>query len=175
MSILGVFIVVNGLYFSNLIPPLPLSLKDGDIYHSLVVNSPGNYTVTDEADNASGLASVDFLARFFSLSQTVHVMPGDPLYAYTAVFSPTSLNTNVIHEWQYYDATSSAWVTRGRILLPVIGGRDGGYRTFSEETVVTAGAWRVDVETPSGQIIDRLRFNVVVQNAEPALETETIN
>ena len=35
---------VNGLYFANLIPPLPISLKDAGIYQSFTVNSPGNYT-----------------------------------------------------------------------------------------------------------------------------------
>ena len=75
----AIFIGVNLLYFYNLIPPLPLSLKDAGIYQSLTVNGPGNYTVQRENQG---------LAEFFEWSQTIHVVPGDPLYAYTAVFSP---------------------------------------------------------------------------------------
>ena len=174
-SVVVVAAIVNGLYFSNLIPPLPLSLKDADIYHSIVANGPGNYTVMDEYQNGGGpLASVNFLARFFALNQTVHIVAGDPLYAYTAVFSPTALNTDVVHEWQYYDEASKAWVTQSRIPLSVAGGRDGGYRTFSEKSAITAGSWRVNVETPSGQVIGRLNFDVIVQNTEPALTTKMI-
>jgi len=174
-SIVVILIVVNGLYFSNLIPPLPLSLKNADVYHTLVANGPGNYLVSDEYQSSGGpLASIGFLARFFAVSQTVHVISGDPLVAYTAIFSPTALNTNIVHEWQRYDAASSTWITYSRIPLTVVGGRDGGYRTFSRISTVTAGTWRVNVETPGGQVIGRLNFDVVTQNAEPALVTRTI-
>ena len=174
-SIAGILIVVNGLYFLNLIPPLPLSLKQAGAYHSLVVNGPGNYTVTSEYKTTTGLASVDFVARFFALAQTVHITPGDPLWAYTAVFCPTALNTKIVHEWQYYDRAKGEWITRGRIPLSVVGGSDGGYRTFSEVSAITAGRWRVDVETPSGQLIGRLNFDVMIQSKEPPLRTETID
>ncbi len=172
-SIAGILVVVNGLYLLNLIPPLPLSLKEADVYHSLVVNGPGNYTVSGENQTTTGLASIDFLARFFALRQTVHIMPGDPLWAYTAVFCATALNTKIIHKWQYYDRAKGEWITRGRIPLSVVGGSDGGYRTFSEEPAITAGRWRVDVETPSGQLIGRLNFMVIVQRKEPPLRTGT--
>lgn len=163
--IAGILAVVNALYFFKFIPPLPLSLRDADVYHSLVPTGPGRYTVTDENYGA---------ASFFTLSQTVHIVSGDALYAYTAVFSPAALNTDIVHEWQYYDAAKNAWITRGRIPLSVVGGSDGGYRTFSEESMITAGAWRVNVETPDGAIIGRLRFDVIVQSAEPATETKFI-
>ena len=173
-SIAGILVVVNGLYFLNLIPPLPLSLKEAGVYHSLVVKGPGNYTVTREYQTTSGIASIDFLARFFALDQTVHIMPGDSLTVYTAVFSPTALTTKIVHEWQYYDRAKGAWITRGLIPLSVVGGSDGGYRTFSEASAITAGPWRVDVETPSGQVIGRLNFDVIVKSKEPPLRTETM-
>jgi hypothetical protein len=49
----------------------------------------------------------------------------------------------------------------GRVELPVRGGRGGGYRTYSVKTGLTPGAWRVNVETPTGALLGRLRFNVV--------------
>ena len=39
-AIFSVLVAVNLLYFFKLIPPLPLSLKDADVYHSLSVNAP---------------------------------------------------------------------------------------------------------------------------------------
>jgi hypothetical protein len=174
-SIAGILVIVNGLYFLNLIPPLPLSLKEADVYHSLVVNGPGNYTVTGENQTTDGIASIDFLARFFSLRQTVHIRPGDSLTFYTAVFSPTALTTKIVHEWQYYDRSKGEWITRDHIPLSVVGGRDGGYRTFSQVSAISAGLWRVDVETPGGQAIGRSNFRVIVQDGEPPLLTETIH
>jgi hypothetical protein len=168
-----VFIVMNGLYFLRLIPPLPLSLMDADAYQALTVNGPGRYTV--QRENRSTADILPAVRNFFGWNQTVHIMPGDPLFAYTAVFSPTALNVQIIHEWQYYDAVQNAWVTRGRISLPVTGGADGGWRTFSEEFGITAGPWRINVLTPAGFVIGRLRFDVVVQNTEPALTAEEID
>ncbi len=165
-AIAVILVGVNALYFANLIPPLPLSLKDAGIYQSLTVNAPGNYTVRSENQGAFA---------FFQWSTTIHVAPNAPLYAYTAVFSPTALNTNIVHEWQYYDATSSAWITRGRITLAVTGGADGGYRTFSLMPAVVAGSWRVNVETPRGEIIGQLRFDVVVTSTPPQLQTVAID
>ncbi len=173
-SLAGILMVVNGLYFLNLIPPLPLSLKDAAVCHSLVVRGPGEYTITREYRRSTGLASVDFLKRFFAFRQAVHIAPGNSLAVYTAVFSPTALNTKIIHEWQYYDPAEGRWITRARIPLSVVGGSDGGYRTFSVVSAITPGPWRVDVETPQGQVIGRLNFDVIFQNGEPPLRTQNI-
>ena len=164
--ILGILVVVNALYFFNFIPPIPLSLKDNGVYHSLTVNAPGIYTVTDEAHGPYD---------FFQLYPDVHLMPGDPLYAYSAIFSPGSFNLAVTHEWQYYDESLGAWVTRGRITLPVMGGRDGGYRTYSEEVGLASGKWRINVLTSRGQVIGRIMFNVVLGDSELPLHTIKIN
>lgn len=174
-SIAGILIIVNGLYFLNLIPPLPLSLKEAGVYHSLVANGPGNYKVTDEIPAKTRIAPADFLARFFSLGQTVHIRRGDSLTFYTAVFSPTALATRIVHEWQFYDRARGEWITRAHIPLSVMGGSDTGYRTFSQVSIISAGLWRVDVETPGGQAIGRSKFRVIVQSNEPPLRTQSIH
>ena len=35
-----------------------------------------------------------------------------------------------------------------------------------------AGAWRVNVETPRGALLGRVRFNVVAEEGEPVLRSE---
>ena len=174
-SIAGILVVVNGLYFLNLIPPLPLSLNEAHIYHSLSVNGPGNYTVTSENRTKHGIASIELIPRFFIHRPTVHIKSGDSLTFYTAVFSPTALTTKIVHEWQFYDRSRGEWITRAVVPLSVAGGRDEGYRTFSHLSSITAGLWRVDVETPGGQVVGRFNFRVVVQANEPPLETKTIH
>lgn len=164
--ILGIFVGVNLLYYYNFIPPLPLSLKDAGIYHSLVVNAPGHYTVTKEPSTPWS---------FFQASEPIHIVAGDPLYAYTAVFSPASLNLAIVHEWQRYDQTKRSWITVSRIKLAVTGGADGGWRTFSEITPRAAGAWRLNVVTANGAVIGKIDFTVIDQSSEPALLTTTNN
>ena len=96
------------------------------------------------------------------------------MYAYSAIFSPTSLNTKIIHEWQFY-VPKRGWTTLGRVELVVRGGRGGGYRTYSTKTGITAGAWRLNVETPTGALLGRLRFNVILQPSAPPLITQIKN
>lgn len=166
LPIFLVFAGMNLLYFYNLIPPIPLSLKDGGIYHSLIANGPGNYTVAYEDQGPFD---------FFDWYDNEHLVASDALYAYSSVFSPPLFSMNIVHEWQWYDPGTHAWVTRGRINLAVIGGSDGGYRTYSEESNLAPGAWRVNVETTQGAVIGRLNFTVIATGTEPTLETENID
>jgi uncharacterized protein (DUF58 family) len=164
-SIATIFLTFNVLYFLNLIPPLPLSLQDASVHHAITRNADGNYAVQSEDPG---------LLRFFRLTETFHAKPGAPVYAYSAVFSPTSLNTKIVHEWQIYDR-KRGWTNMSRVELPVRGGRGGGYRTYSVKTGITPGVWRVNVETPTGALLGRLRFNVVLQPSDPPLITQLKN
>ena len=158
--ILGIFAIVNFLYFANLIPPIPLSLKDGGIYHDIKRNTDGNYDVTYENNG---------WISFFQMYPNYREVAGDPVYAYSAIFSPTNLNLTIVHEWQHYDETQKRWITVSTIDLSVIGGRDGGFRTYSEISNLSSGKWRVNIKTTQGQTIDRLGFTVIPVSAEPVL------
>ena len=166
-SILGVYVAVNALYFLNLIPPLPLSLQSAGVYHSVTRSSDGNYTVSLE-DGGFLASFMTYLGQY----QTYHMVSGDTTYVWSAIFSPTSLNTTVIHQWQYFDASKKNWVTVATVPLAVRGGRGGGYRTYSARSGLTEGKWRVNVQTESGQLIGRLVFNVTIVDTEPSLQIE---
>lgn len=151
-SIAGIFISVNALYFFNVIPPIPLSLKDSGLYHSVTRNTEGNYVVEYEDGT---------WWDFLRVHENFHATTTDVVYAYSAIFSPSSFKISVFHEWQRYDDANGEWQTVDRIDLPVIGGRDGGYRTYSNRTGLTPGEWRVNVVTTSDQLIGRIRFTVI--------------
>ena len=165
-AVAGIFFLVNILYFGNLIPPIPLSLKDAGMYHSLFRDNMGNYQVENEDQGRFA---------FFTLIPKIHLRLGEPLFAFSAIFSPTSFDTNIIHEWQKYDKNVGGWRTQSKINLSAVGGRDAGYRTYSMKNNLSAGKWRVNVETSDGQIIGRLRFDVIFVDSEPALIKETKN
>lgn len=164
MLVSGIFVAINILYFTNLIPPIPLSLKDGGVYHSLERNSAGNYVV--------GFEDWGWRGRF-SLYQKFREVPGEPVYAYSAIFSPSDLDTTIVHEWEYFNKTSGEWILQSRVNLPVIGGRDGGFRTYSVRSNLTNGKWRVNVKTLQGQTIGSMRFMVERVNTLPRLTYET--
>jgi hypothetical protein len=163
--IAAIFFTINVLYFLNLIPPIPLSLQDAGVHHAITRNAEGNYTAQSEDPGP---------LHFFRLIEIFHATPDAPIYAYSAIFSPTSLDTKIVHDWQFYEP-KRGWTTLSRVELPVRGGRGGGYRTYSVKTGITPGAWRVNVETPTGALLGRLRFNVVLQASDPPLITQLKN
>ena len=162
LSIFSIYALINILYFTNLIPPIPLSLKDAGIYHSVSVDSRGNYLVSEEDREGWG--------KYFELRQKVHLLSAEPLYAYAAIFSPGALNTQVVHEWQSENEFGE-WVTASRIPISLAGGRVQGFRTYSTKSSLTPGRWRVNVETPRGQLIGRINFEVISVNTAPGLVT----
>lgn len=160
ISVLSIFTLVNILYFTNLIPPIPLSLKDAGMYHFVQRNSTGNYDVTFEDKG---------WRRYFQLYPDFSQVNGTPIYAFSAIFSPKDLNLVIVHEWQHYNESRGKWITSSVINLPVVGGRDIGFRTYSMRSNLEAGKWRVNIETQDGHIIGRLRFNLITSDIEPVL------
>lgn len=162
-AIAGIFLAVNLLYFTNIIPPIPLSLIDGGVYHSIMKNAAGDY-VAEYEDRG--------WRAYMTLYPDVHLTACDPIYVYSAVFSPPAIDTTIVHEWQYDDPSSFAWSDGERIELPVVGGREGGFRTYSMKTGIMPGHWRVTVATLKGAVIGRVRFNVVAVDTKPPLKTK---
>lgn len=165
-SIAGIYLAINILYFANLIPPIPLSLKEAGVYHSIYRNSEGKYIVESEEKG---------LFNYFSFHDDIHVVKGDALYAHTAIFSPALFKNNISHVWQKYNENSNQWTSFYQVNLITTGGRDGGYRTYSYIKNIAPGKWRVNVETSDHKIIGRLRFNVIQVGTEPVLKSEVLN
>ena len=166
VSISSIYVIVNILYFANLIPPIPLSLKSAGVYHSLTRNKTGTYVA--QAEKKSWL-------DYFSFHDTFHEAANDSIYAYSAVFSPAEFNLGIVHEWQKFDGASGQWITINRVNLSVSGGRENGYRTYSVKNNFTPGQWRINVKTSDDKIIGQLRFDVTQVDTEPALITEVLN
>lgn len=141
---LGLIGLLVGFYFLNWIPPVPLSLKHGGMYHE--VKRSGDrfelsfekswYEVWKVSDNA--------------------IPADDPVYCFTAVFAPVALNTMIYHHWYYRPDTSHPFSHADRIALKIFGGREGGYRAYTFKQGLDAGDWRVDVETEDGRVISRM-------------------
>ncbi len=110
----------------------------------------------------------------FNRYQTLHLQEGRRVVVYSAVFAPTALNTNIVHHWQHYDEAKEKWVTVTHATFPIVGGRDGGYRGYSWKLNVESGYWRVNVETPNGQLLGRIKFKIEMVSEDPKVERKTI-
>ncbi|MBI1974359.1 MAG: DUF2914 domain-containing protein [Candidatus Zambryskibacteria bacterium] len=151
-AVSSLFIVINLLYFLNVIPPIPLVLKDAGIYYSVDRTASGGYAVTAEKKSWLDL---------FGINQKIYWSEGKTLYAYSAVFSPADLNTDIVHEWQYKDENTGKWIAGSRIPLKLFGGRQEGFRTYSVKSALAPGRWRVNVTTSRGAVLGRISFLVI--------------
>lgn len=160
-SLTIIIIVFNIAYFSNLIPPLPLAMKEGAVVHGLE-RIGDSYRAFREAQ--------PWYVRMLGYPATFHRAGGENAYVFTSVFAPTGLSTVIRHEWQFYDQSERMWVTRADVRFTIHGGRDGGFRGYSEKSDLQDGSWRVNVLTEHGQIIGRTRFRVMQASSTTPLQ-----
>lgn len=147
----SIYIIFNLLYFTNIIPPVPLSLKEAGIYHS-VQRVDDNYTMQFEEGR--------WYEPFKEADDVFHHREGDLVYCYASVFAPTDLDTKIYHHWQYYDEQKDEWYTSDRTSYKITGGRDGGFRGYTNKKNVQPGLWRIDVETELEQLLGRISFEI---------------
>lgn len=160
-SVGGIFLIMNALYFLNILPPLPLSLKETGVYQE-ITRTDGGYRVLGEERP---------WYAFLLPRTTIHLVPGKPVYFYSAVFAPTRLTgIRIVHHWQYFDETAGDWKSRSRIEYAIRGGQDGGYRGYSQKMSVEPGLWRVRVETTRGQVVGEMRFRIETVAVSPVLK-----
>lgn len=162
LSVCAITAAISVAYVADIIPPLPLALRDGGIYHS----------ISREADAyiVQGEPSIPLRIG----PQIVNHVPGTPLYAFSAIFAPGDFVTSIVHEWQFYDPKTKAWVTRSVVAFTVTGGRKAGYRGYSFVSDPEPGEWRVRVQTLTGQTIGEFRFDVKNVGSEPTLMNQNL-
>ncbi|MDE2071452.1 MAG: DUF2914 domain-containing protein [Patescibacteria group bacterium] len=156
----------TGLYFLNVIPPVPLSLKDIGVYHSLLRTGEGSYIATYEP--------AAWWQFWLDTSSIAHVSAGESLYCFSSVFAPTGLEAPIYHRWEHYDPQSGQWQTRLYLSFPISGGRSDGYRGYSTLSSLDGGDWRCSVETSTGALIGRESFSVEPAPPAPVLSTATL-
>lgn len=149
-SVFITFLIFLAMYFSNVIPPIPLALKDGGIYYNITKISEDVYVAEREVKEWYKPLS----------SYNKNMASGRQIYAFSAVFAPTKLTGTIYHQWSYFDEKKTRWIETDRIPINITGGRGEGFRGYSSKSSLSLGLWRVDVETKTGQVIGRLKFNV---------------
>ena len=158
-GIMGVFIV---LYLVHAIPPVPLSVRYLGIYHD-VAKGNGSYILTYTRPKWKFWQHGDqtFLAR-----------PGDSLFCFARVFSPTRFSAKLQVQWMYYDE-GRGWLPSDTLPMPITGGREEGFRGFTKKSNFQPGKWQVRVETLDDREIGRIDFEVIRDDQTDLREVET--
>lgn len=149
---LGVPLFIAMLYFLNVIPAVPLSLKASGVYHYIERTESGEYIGKKEIDN-----------RIFAKYRrdTYHMTDSDDgIYFFSSVSAPAEISAPITHVWEYYDRKTGKWITSTTIAFSMTGGRNTGYRAYSKKQNVVPGMWRVTVKVDDKRIIGRQRFYI---------------
>ena len=158
-----VAVVFAGLYFLKAIPPVPLSLSEIGIYHD--VSRDGEQFVLTETRPRW---------RFWERGdQTFLARPNDKIFCYLQVFSPTRFRERLQVQWLRRDP-DAGWQEADVIPLPIVGGRDGGWRGFTIKSRWQAGRWRVRVETSDARELGRIDLTVVPDESSGPRSSRTL-
>ncbi|MEK7235661.1 MAG: DUF2914 domain-containing protein [Nitrospirota bacterium] len=133
-----------GFYFLNWIPPVPLSMAFGGIYH--------------EVKKTGDRFELSFEKQWYEVwKRSDNIFPAnEPTYCFTAVFAPVDLNTTIYHHWYFRPSSGKPFTHVDRIPIKINGGREGGYRAYTFKQRLDPGDWRVDVEAEDGRVIGRV-------------------
>ncbi|RMH66057.1 MAG: DUF2914 domain-containing protein [Calditrichaeota bacterium] len=150
---LGIFyLLFNLLYFMNIIPPVPLSLKHAGIYHS-VKKEGTRYRLT--------LSDKPWYQFYKTYDDPFYYTQKDCVYCFSAVFAPTDLHTRIYHRWQWYNPFTEQWEASDNLSYAIHGGRERGYRGYTYKKHLRSGDWRVDILNDQDQILGRVSFQAV--------------
>lgn len=165
MTIGGIFAAFNFLYFTNIIPPIPLALKQLEIARSVTRTQDG-YELALEPKT---------WMRFIpGASRQYRWVAGTPVFAYSAVFAPTVIHETIAHHWLRLNSKTRTWEEQAEIPFSLVGGRGEGYRGYTQKDFITPGVWRVDVRTERGQLLGRITFTVIEVSQAPKLEIKKL-
>jgi len=147
--VVAIFVLMNALYFADIVPPIPLALRQIGVYHNIRPTN-GAYVLTQEKQT---------IWQKILPGTVIHQTNREPVYVYSAIFAPNDLRTKIVHVWQKY-VDEIGWVDKDTLSFNITGGRKEGFRGYSVKRAVDEGKWRVWVETETGQKLGRVTFEV---------------
>jgi hypothetical protein len=143
-------------YLFRLIPPVPLSLPFIGVYHG-VERSRDSYRLSHERP---------YWRIWHHGDQWFYAQPGDKVYVFFRIFSPTRFSDQVQLRWYWRD-DARGWVLQDTIPINILGGREHGFRGYGVKANYQPGRWKAQVETTDGREIGRIYFRLEAAPAAP--------
>lgn len=150
-------------YFSDVIPPVPLVKLDAKIGTDLT-KTTGVFRLSVDA--------IPWWQPWRLLSNDIHIAAGERLYCVTAIFAPQGLQTRLYHRWEHKQGAN--WLTTSRIGFSLNGGRLAGFRGNTYKQNLSAGDWRVIVETEEQHTVSVDNFTVVIDAASTPISRKQV-
>lgn len=147
---------VNILYYENLIPAIPLSLKSDELYYHIERTDDGYEALAREQGFWERVMPPDRIEK----------PDGEWIYYYSAIFAPSSFHQQIIHRWEYFSPRHKRWIKVYEYPLQIVGGRGDGYRGYSYLVNPALGKWRVLVQTNGAQILGQKVFEIIAPEGE---------
>lgn len=151
-SLVAVLVV---LFFSGLVPPVPLVLEnslEGMNLKKIDTENGREYTIEKEPDSffeSIGLTTRDIAWR-----------PGERLYVLTAISAPRDVEVELEHRW--FQKTEDGWKARDRHVFTIEGGRREGWRWYSYKShLKRSGRWKVETALKDGAVLGYQKFDIV--------------
>ncbi|MDO8512884.1 MAG: DUF2914 domain-containing protein [bacterium] len=161
--ILLILVIFNFLYFADIIPPLPLALKEIIVAHNIEFSANGYYVSYEPAK------WYNFFRAYYPI---YHQVAGETIYTFSLIYAPANLKTTIVHEWAKYDQINHRWVVINNLPFSISGGREQGFRGYSYKTNVSDGKWRVSTKTGNGQTLGQTKFEIELTNLRPEVVTK---
>jgi hypothetical protein len=150
------------LYLLKVIPPVPLSIPFIGVYHAVERTEEG-YRLSHERP---------FWRVWHNGDQEFRAQPGDRVYVFFRIFSPTRFSDQVLMRWYWKDG-ARGWNLSDSIPINIVGGREQGFRGYGWKSNYQPGRWKVQVETTDGREIGRIYFQLeLVPEAPRGFVTE---
>jgi len=158
-----IFVTINTLYITSILPPIPLSLKEITIAQSVV-----RYDATNEYEVRH--VPVPWWNISQQFNQTFHPTSGGGVACFANVFAPVRLSTTVEHVWEYQNPTTGEWEEYFTLGYPISGSATDGYRGYTAIQNFQPGQWRCVVQTTRGQVLGQQRFVIDTSQAPTNVE-----
>jgi hypothetical protein len=158
-----IYASLNILYFTSVIPPIPLSLTGLEVVQSVTRLEDGKYRIVSDQQ--------PWWLHYTFIKPVIHPISGS-VSCFSRVYAPTRLSTNIFHRWEYKNAEGN-WTEYAKIGYSIVGSNENGYRGYTTISNYQDGVWRCSVETARGQVLGRYAFVIDTTGAAADSVTRT--
>ncbi|MCL2012656.1 MAG: DUF2914 domain-containing protein [Cystobacterineae bacterium] len=146
---LGIQLLLLLLYFSGVVPPVPLSLKWIGVYHDV-----------RKADGTELLFLRDGFRFWEHGAQTFLARPKDKLNVWMRIFAPKRFKDNIYVAWHHKNAQGQ-WIQTDHIQLQLRHSGQTGWTGHTYKANYAPGEWKVEVLTADARLLGNIGIEVL--------------
>lgn len=143
------FVVLVLLFIAGWLPPVPLVLKQNQVCRDFE-RTDGEYICRVDEQG--------FAELFGLMDHRVIYTPGEKVWCLSSVFAPKNIEVKLEHRW--YIETEEGWSLTDKIPLRMKGGRQDGWRFYSNKQSVRPGVWKVETTRDDGRVLGYRTFTL---------------